>query len=77
MTSPRVPGPNKHPETLRPILPSAGFDYQRATRHTFDHYEDVPADELVPAPGPSGMRPGRALMYKCEETGELRRWGLE
>lgn len=60
-----------------PILPSAGFADGRATQHIFDHYEDVPPEKLVTGPGPNGLRPGKALMYRCLETGELRRWGLE
>lgn len=77
MNPPRVPGPSKGPETLRPILPSAGYDYRRATRHTFVGYEDVPAEDLLPAPGPNSMRAGRALIYRCDDTGVTRHWGME
>lgn len=62
-------------ETL--VLPSAGYDYQFATRHKFVRVEQVDLSTLKYANKPRSDRPANALIYQCEETGAERRWGLE
>lgn len=74
MTTPTAPGARTGPETPRAKLRLADG---RWTWHAFVRYEDVPAEDLLGGPGPVGLRPGRALIYRCEETGVERRWGLE
>ena len=58
-------------------LPSAGFDYRKATLHTFVRHEEVPAEELKHANGPRSMRPGLAMIFVCTESGAERVWGME
>lgn len=60
-------------ETLTAILPSAGYNYNKATRHTYSHSEVA----TLPAATAGLMLTGVAHMFKCEETGELRRWGFD
>ncbi len=57
------------PETLVALLPSQGYGgpVPRITRHVF-----VEARECV-LPSPDGD--AWELIYRCEETGEERRWG--
>ncbi len=55
--------------TMHPFLPISPW---RATRHTFVRYEGV---TLYTADG--GPYPGVALIYRCNETGAERRWGIE
>lgn len=56
------------PTTKIAYLPSAGYGASRATKHKY-----VQTRETV-VPGPRGEA-GEHL-YRCEETGEVRRWGL-
>lgn len=60
-------------------LVSTGFMKPRATLHMFSHYERVDPKDLVFAEGhnPQSQSPGKALIYKCAETGAKRRWGCE
>lgn len=70
----------KPPETTRALLPSAGHPHPPGppvwTWHEFHGYEEVPAEDLTSS-GPAGLRPGRALLFRCTDTGAVRRWGLE
>ncbi len=60
-------------DTVEAVLPSAGYNYRKWTRHKYDH------SELVTLPGatPDNTLTGLGHMYKCQETGELRRWGFD
>jgi hypothetical protein len=56
------------PETKKAMLPTEGPGPRRATRHTYERTEVV--HDL-------GGHASYAHLFKCEETGVLRRWGLE
>ncbi len=54
------------------FLPSAGLNERRATLHTYSH------SELVTLKNPGAVKTtGLGHMYRCSETGELRRFGFE
>lgn len=53
--------------TKRAYLPSAGYDYLRATEHV--HVRDEA--------GESELGPCWYPVYKCTETGVTRTWGVE
>jgi hypothetical protein len=56
------------PETKNALLVTEGPGPRRATRHVYSH-TDVLRNELG--------RASFAHMFKCEETGVVRRWGVE
>lgn len=60
-------------ETTVAFLPSAGYNYRKCTSHVYAH------SELVTLPGATkGAKiTGLGHMFKCQETGELRRWGFD
>ena len=60
-------------QTTRAVLASAGYNYQKATRHKYSH------SELVTLQGHSKGETvtGMGHFFRCEETGELRRWGFD
>lgn len=58
-------------------LPSAGYDYMRATPHTFVRIEEIPVEQLQYPVGPRSLRPGQAMIFRCSETGAERIWGME
>ena len=59
--------------TLEAYLPCNGLNDRRATRHVYDHSEII----TIPAiPGFQAVT-GIAHVYRCLETGELRRWGFD
>lgn len=60
-------------------LPSEGFSDGRVTLHTFVRRQEVSPDDLHYSAehGPRGIRPGIALIFRCEATGHERRWGIE
>lgn len=60
-------------ETLEAYLPSAGYNYNKATKHTYSHSELV----TLPAATAGIVVTGLGHMYRCAETGELRRWGFD
>lgn len=64
---------HKPVETLNAVLPSAGYNYNKATRHVYSHSELV----TLPAVTVGILTTGLGHMYKCSETGELRRWGFD
>lgn len=53
------------------FLPSAGLNERRATLHTYSHSELMTLQNL------DSKVTGLAHMYRCSETGELRRWGFD
>lgn len=57
------------PDTKYPILPSAGND--RATRHTYVN------SVIEPDPEFGLLRPQLAHMFRCDETGAIRKYGVE
>ncbi len=57
-------------ETTKAILPSAGYNNRKATKHEYSH------SEIVTLAGDSPVT-GRAHYFKCTETGELRIWGFD
>lgn len=59
------------PETKKAILPSAGFNFMRATAHTFSHVVKEPDPEF------GLLRPQFRFYYTCDITGAVRPWGLE
>ena len=71
-----VPRP-RGPVTTTAILPSEGYADGRPTKHVFSHYLEVPIEDLQPGPGPQGMGPGRALIFRCTETDAERIFGME
>lgn len=60
-------------ETQIAWLPSAGYNFAKATRHTYSHSELT----TLPAATAGILTTGLGHMYKCSETGELRRWGFD
>jgi hypothetical protein len=62
-----------HLITTSALLSSAGYNHQKWTRHKYSH------SELVTLPGAKGSAEvaGLGHMFRCEETGELRRWGFD
>ncbi len=60
------------PLRSRVFLPSIGLNERRATLHTYSH------SELVTLKNVGGTKTtGMGHMYKCSETGELRRFGFD
>lgn len=57
------------PKTKTAMLPSAGYGQLTATRHVY-----VETRECI-SPGPDGL--AYEHIFRCEETGEERRWGLD
>lgn len=62
----------EHLETKRALLASAGYNYNKWTRHTYAYSEVITLPRLV-----GGDVTGLAHYFKCEETGEVRRWGFD
>jgi hypothetical protein len=58
-------------QTLEAVLPSAGYNYRRPTRHTYIYSE--PLTLLVDGKPATGL----AHYFRCEETGVSRRWGFD
>ena len=58
-------------ETFTAVLPSAGYNYNKWTTHTYSH------SELVTLKSGGVQITGLARMYRCAETGEPRRWGFD
>lgn len=58
------------PEGRSPILVNRAG---QATRHKYDHTEEVPA--IGPDGKPDGT--GYVHVFRCTETGALRRYGME
>lgn len=59
---------DRKPETLSAYLVVPAL--KRATLHTFERAEVQP---LLRGDNEVGV----AMLYRCTETGELRRWGIE
>ena len=57
------------PTTKTAYLVSAGYAEPRATRHVYVETRAV----IIPGPGGEAWE----FLYKCEQTGEVRRWGAE
>lgn len=57
------------PDTKEALLVSAGNN--QYTAHVFDHTEEVPFTDYRGKPDGSVL----AFVFKCTETGKLRRWG--
>ena len=62
-----------HVTTTRALLTSVGYNHQKWTKHKYSH------SELVTLPGASKGETitGLGHFFRCEETGELRRWGFD
>lgn len=60
-------------ETIAAWLPSAGYNYLKWTKHAYSHSELV----TLPASTHGAVTTGLGHMFKCSETGELRRWGFD
>lgn len=59
-------------QTKMAKLTSSGFNYRKWTRHTYAY------SEVVRISRPRGENiVGLAHVFKCSETGELRRWGFD
>jgi hypothetical protein len=64
----------KHPiQTTSAILPSAGYNYRKATRHFYTHSELV----TLPTVRAGETVTGLGHFFRCEETKEIRRWGFD
>jgi hypothetical protein len=59
------------PENKTPCIPSAGFDMMKATKHEFVGVEPFAIKYATSTYRAHGM------MYKCTETGAIRRWGYQ
>lgn len=59
------------PDTLESWLPSAGFDFMKNTKHVFIGVEPFAIKFATTTYRAHGM------MYKCTETGAVRRWGYQ
>jgi hypothetical protein len=59
------------PDNKHPLLPSAGFDLMKSTRHKFIGFEKITIKYTT------GERPANGLIFECEETGARRRWGYQ
>lgn len=59
-------------ETKTAVLPSAGYNGRKATRHVYVYSEAV-----VLHPDSSHPIHGIGHFFKCTETGEIRRWGFD
>lgn len=59
--------------TTSAYLPSRGLNERRCTKHVYSH------SEIVTLPARVGAAPitGLAHLFRCSETGELRRWGFD
>lgn len=57
--------------TKTALLPSAGYNYRKITRHTYVH------SELVTVMSDGAPSVGLGHYFRCAETGELRRWGFD
>lgn len=66
MTNDAIPTGVPVPECRHPLLPSAGV--RRATKHDFATVEEIP-------PLIDGHR-SWAYLFRCAETGAMRRWGV-
>lgn len=58
-------------QTTTATLPSAGYNYRKATYHTYSHSELV----MVKIDGQPVV--GLGHFFRCSETKELRRWGFD
>lgn len=57
--------------TTTAVLPSAGYNFRKATRHTYSH------SELVTVTIDRQQVVGLGHFFRCSETKELRRWGFD
>lgn len=64
------------PEVKFAWLPSAGYDYMIATKHEFSHTEGITV-MIERADGTSVPKQCTAFVFRCRETGAMRRWGYE
>lgn len=55
-------------------LSSAGYNYRKFTKHTYSHSEMVTVPSRLKGEPPLT---GLGHFFRCEETGELRRWGFD
>lgn len=62
------------PEVKFAWLPSKGFNFRRATKHSYVFSEN----RILPSPE-IGKPPinGIAHYFKCDETGTMRAWGFD
>lgn len=63
-----------YPETKFALLPSKGFGFRRVTKHSYVFSQNLILPSTVPGEPPIN---GIAHMFKCDITGELRRWGFD
>lgn len=57
--------------TPHALLPSVGLNERRATLHKYSH------SEMITIKRNGETLTGLGHFYRCEETGELRRWGFD
>lgn len=57
--------------TAQVLLPSLGLNERRATLHKYSH------SEMVAIKRNGETITGLGHFYRCDETGELRRWGFD
>lgn len=62
---------NEPVETTIAYLPSSGYNYRKWTWHSYVH------SELVTVTVDGSPSVGLGHYFRCKETGELRRWGLD
>lgn len=60
-------------QTTEALLASAGYNYHKWTRHKYSHSELVTLPSSVKGETTMGL----GHFFRCQETGELRRWGFE
>ncbi len=58
-------------QTKRALLASAGYNFRKWTRHVYSY------SELVTLQCDGIPTTGLGHFFRCEETGEVRRWGFD
>jgi hypothetical protein len=58
-------------QTTFAFLPSAGYNFRKATKHLYNH------SELVTLQVDGSPITGLGHFFRCVETNELRRWGFD
>jgi hypothetical protein len=61
-------------ETKTALLPSAGYNGKKWTRHTYEYSETI---TITPKRGKPEPQTGVGHFFRCVETGEIRMWGFD
>jgi hypothetical protein len=70
--------PIPRPSTRIAILPSAGYDYRKATKHVyFETRPTMASQRSSKDEAPSSPTPAWEHIFVCSETNKERRYGIE